>query len=86
MAEVKQFCSDTTAGEGRLADCLSDQIAESETRDIADGEQGVLLLDTGAPASMQWCRTPVSSSVRAQAERVSACSFPGSCRSSDSTA
>ncbi|GFH10064.1 uncharacterized protein HaLaN_05312, partial [Haematococcus lacustris] len=36
--EAKLYCSDVNAGEGRLADCLSDQIAESETDSSASGE------------------------------------------------
>jgi len=35
--EIKQLCSDVTAGEGRIADCLSDQITESEMADSEDG-------------------------------------------------
>ncbi|KAL6765625.1 hypothetical protein V8C86DRAFT_2455787 [Haematococcus lacustris] len=39
--EAKLYCSDVNAGEGRLADCLSDQIAESETDSSASGEGSV---------------------------------------------
>lgn len=38
VAEIKQFCSDIKPGEGRLANCVSDQIAESETADSEDGK------------------------------------------------
>ncbi|KAL6765630.1 hypothetical protein V8C86DRAFT_2455912 [Haematococcus lacustris] len=39
--EAKLYCSDVNAGEGRLVDCLSDQIAESETDSSASGEGSV---------------------------------------------
>lgn len=32
-AEIKNYCSDVEAGEGKLADCLSEQIAQSEVGD-----------------------------------------------------
>ncbi len=37
LAEIKQFCSDITVGEGRIANCISDQISESETADTGEG-------------------------------------------------
>ncbi len=37
VGEIKQFCGELKPGEGRLANCISDQIAESETADAADG-------------------------------------------------
>lgn len=37
VVEVKKYCGELTAGEGRLANCLSDQIAESESVDSEEG-------------------------------------------------
>ena len=36
QVEVAKYCASTSAGEGRLADCVSDQIAESEV--VTDGK------------------------------------------------
>lgn len=35
--ELKQFCGDISAGEGRLADCISDQITEAESNGESEG-------------------------------------------------
>ena len=36
QVEISKYCASTSAGEGRLADCVSDQIAESEV--VTDGK------------------------------------------------
>lgn len=36
--EIEKYCDDIEEGEGKLADCISEQIASSEAPDTGDGE------------------------------------------------
>lgn len=36
--EVEKYCEDVEEGEGKLADCISDAIAQSENPETGDGE------------------------------------------------